>query len=233
MRSVVLHLTSTRSNRTPVYERTARKKHPVLTLENKIPMTDNDPKNLRQATAAVEPMFTERWSSRAFADRQLTDNEIASLFEAAHWAPSSGNKQPWVFVYATDGPDRERFNTVLNEGNARYAPKAPLFILVFARIVDADGRNQRTAQFDTGAAWMSLAMQANRMGLNTRGMGGIDRDLAHDVTGVPSESFESICAIAVGYRGADDDLPPRMVKENHANDRKSVSEVAFNGRYSG
>ena len=196
-------------------------------------MTDNDPKNLRQAGASVDSMFIERWSSKAFADKQLSNEEIASLFEAAHWAPSSGNKQPWVFVYATDGPDRERFNKVLNEGNARYAPKAPLFILVFARTVDADGRNQRTAQFDTGAAWMSLAMQANRMGLNTRAMGGIDCDLAYEVTGVPSESFESICAITVGYRGTDDDLHPRMVEENHANDRKSVTEIAFKGRYSG
>ena len=196
-------------------------------------MTDNDPKNLRQAGASVDSMFIERWSSKAFADKQLSNEEIASLFEAAHWAPSSGNKQPWVFVYATDGTDRERFNKVLDEGNARYAPKAPLFILVFARTVDADGRNQRTAQFDTGAAWMSLAMQANRMGLNTRAMGGIDCDLAYEVTGVPSESFESICAITVGYRGTDDDLHPRMVEENHANDRKSVTEIAFKGRYSG
>jgi nitroreductase len=196
-------------------------------------MTDNDSKNSRQASASVEPMFTERWSSKAFSDRQLTDDQIASLFEAAHWAPSSANKQPWVFVYATDGPDRERFNTVLNEGNARYAPKAPLFILVFARTVDVDGRNQRTAQFDTGAAWMSLALQANRMGLNTRAMGGIDRDVAYEVAGVPSDTFESICAITVGYRGTDDDLHPRMAKENQANDRKSVSEIAFKGRYSG
>ena len=196
-------------------------------------MTDNDPKNSRQAVASVEPMFIERWSSRAFADKRLTDDEIASLFEAAHWAPSSANKQPWVFVYATDGPDRERFNTVLSEGNARYAPNAPLFILVFAQTVDENGRDQRTAQFDTGAAWMSLALQANRMGLNTRAMGGIDRDLAYEVAGVPSESFESICAITVGHRGTDDDLLPRMVKENHANDRKSVSEIAFKGRYTG
>ena len=57
-------------------------------------MTDNDPKNLRQAAASVESMFIERWSSKAFADKQLSDEEIASLFEAAHWAPSSGNKQP-------------------------------------------------------------------------------------------------------------------------------------------
>jgi hypothetical protein len=64
-------------------------------------------------------------------------------------------------------------------------------------------------------------------------MGGIDRDVAYEVAGVPSDTFESICAITVGYRGTDDDLHPRMAKENQANDRKSVSEIAFKGRYSG
>lgn len=192
-----------------------------------------DSHNSREASASVEPMFVERWSSRSFADVPLTDEQIASLFEAAHWAPSSSNRQPWVFVYATDGPDRERFNSVLNEGNARWAPKAPMLVLVFARKVDEDGRNIRTAQFDTGAAWMSLALQANRMGLNTRAMGGIDLDAAYDAAGVPRDTFESICAIAVGTRGTDDDLHPRMVKQNMANDRKPVGETAFKARFSG
>ncbi len=192
-----------------------------------------DSHNSRKTSASVEPMFVERWSSRSFADEALTDDQIASLFEAARWAPSSSNRQPWVFVYATDGPDRERFNSLLNEGNARWAPKAPMLVLVFARKVDEDGKNIRTAGFDTGAAWMSLALQANRMGLNTRAMGGIDLDAAYDAAGVPRDTFESICAIAVGTRGTDDDLHPRMVKQNMANDRKPVSETAFKARFTG
>lgn len=196
-------------------------------------MTSGDPKNSRQASASVEPMFIERWSSKAFADKPLSDDEIASLFEAAHWAPSASNRQPWIFVYATDGPDRERFNALLSEGNARYAPKAAMMVLVFARTVDEEGNKIRTAQFDTGAAWMSLALQANRMGLNTRAMGGIDLDAAYDVAGVSRDNFETICGIAVGTRGTDDDIHPRMVKQNLANDRKDVSEIAFKGTYSG
>jgi nitroreductase len=108
-----------------------------------------------------------------------------------------------------------------------------MLVLVFARIVDDEGKKIRTAQFDTGAAWMSLALQANRMGLNTRAMGGIDLDAAYDVAGLSRDNFETICAIAVGYRGTDDDIDERMVKENHANDRKDVSEIAFKGTYSG
>ena len=196
-------------------------------------MTVTDPKNPRVASSSVEPMFVERWSSKAFADKALSDDQIASLFEAAHWAPSGSNRQPWLFVYATDGPDREKFNSLLNEGNARYAPNAAMLVLVFARIVDDEGKKIRTAHFDTGAAWMSLALQANRIGLNTRAMGGIDLDAAYDVAGVPRDKFETICAIAVGDRGADDDIHERMVKQNFANDRKDVSEIAFKGSYSG
>ena len=82
-------------------------------------------------------------------------------------------------------------------------------------------------------SWMSLALQANRMGLNTRAMGGIDLDAAYDVAGVSRDNFETICAIAVGTRGTDDDIHPRMVKQNLANDRKDVSDIAFKGSYTG
>jgi nitroreductase len=196
-------------------------------------MTVSDSKNSRVASSSVEPMFIERWSSKAFSDKALSDDQISSLFEAAHWAPSASNRQPWLFVYATDGPYREKFNTLLNEGNARYAPNAGMMVLIFARIVDDEGNKIRTAQFDTGAAWMSLALQANRMGLNTRAMGGINLDGAYEVAGISSDKFETICAISVGYRGTDDDIHERMVEQNFANDRKDVREIAFKGTYSG
>ncbi len=195
-------------------------------------MTFTDKKNSRIADADVEPMFTDRWSSKAFTSEKLSEDQIASLFEAAHWAPSANNRQPWLFVYSTDGPDREKFNSLLSEGNARYVPNAAMMVLVFARTIDDEGNKIRTSHFDTGAAWMSLALQANRMGLNTRALGGIDLDAAYDVAGVPRAKFETICGIAVGYRGTDDDIHPRMAKQNFANDRKDVSEVAFNGKYS-
>ncbi len=194
---------------------------------------DHDPKNPRKPGASIEPMFLDRWSSRSFASASLNDDQITSLFEAARWAPSASNRQPWVFVYATDGPDRDRFDTVLNEGNARWAPKAAMLVLMFARKIDDEGMDIRTAQFDTGAAWMSFALQANRMGLNTCAVGAIDLDATYDVAGVPRDTFEVVCGIAVGTRGTDDDLPPEMVQNNVANDRKPVDDIAFRGTYSG
>lgn len=177
-------------------------------------------------------MFTERWSSKSFSEKAISDDQIASLFEAAHWAPSANNRQPWVFAYATDGPERTKFDSLLNERNALWAPNAGMMVLVFARIVDGEGNKIRTAQFDTGAAWMSLALQANRMGLNTRAIGGIDLDAAYDVAGVPRDKFETICGIVVGHRGTDDDIQGQLVDQNFANDRKAVSEIAFKGTYS-
>ena len=85
--------------------------------------------------------------------------------------------------------------------------------------------------FDTGAAWMTLAMQANRMGLNSKDMEGIDLEAAYEVAGVPKDRFTAICAITVGYRGTNEDIHPRMVKNNFANDRKDLSEIAFKEQF--
>ena len=187
--------------------------------------------NARVASDLLDRMFVERWSSKAFTDDRLSEQQIDVLFEAAHWAPSSSNRQPWLFVYATDGPDRVRFNSVLNEGNTLWATRASMLVLVFARVVDEEGSSIRTAHFDTGAAWMSLALQANRMGLNTRAMGGIDLDAAYTAAGVPREEFQTICAIAVGVPGTLDDIDPDIAKGNIANDRNPIIEIAFSGSY--
>ena len=188
-------------------------------------------RNARVASDLLDRMFVERWSSKAFTDDRLSEQQIDVLFEAAHWAPSSSNRQPWLFVYATDGPDRVRFNSVLNEGNTLWATRASMLVLVFARVVDEEGSSIRTAHFDTGAAWMSLALQANRMGLNTRAMGGIDLDAAYTAAGVPREEFQTICAIAVGVPGTLDDIDPDIAKGNIANDRNPINEIAFSGSY--
>ena len=195
-------------------------------------MVDNKLSSTREADASVEPMFIERWSSKSFASRPLTQAQIASMFEAARWAPSSGNRQPWLFVYATDGADRQKFDSVLNESNRKWASRSAMIVLVFARTVTDDGSNIRTAQFDTGAAWMSLALQANRMGLNTRAMGGIDLEAAHEAAGVPRDKFKTICAIAIGSAGTDGDLEPDIREENLPNGRKPAGEVVCRGSYS-
>jgi nitroreductase len=183
----------------------------------------------RAPEAAVDPLFIERWSPRAFLPVPLTAEEIASLFEAARWAPSSSNSQPWLFLYATDGPEREVFNSILNEGNRKWAPRAPLLIYVVARRNRDDGQPMRTAQFDTGAAWMSLALQARMLGLYAHAMGGIDLDAAYEKLRVPRDDYEVICAVAVGRRGDAIDLPEDRRGQEFPKGRKPLAEVAREG----
>ena len=131
----------------------------------------------------------------------------------------------------TDGENRKKFNSVLYDSNAMKAPKAPMLILVFAETKNEEGNNISKGMFDTGPAWMSLALQANRMGLNSRAMGGIDLEAAYKATGVPKDRFTAICAISVSYWGTNEDIHPRMVKNNFANDRKELSEIAFKEQF--
>ncbi|MBL01504.1 MAG: hypothetical protein CL774_03325 [Chloroflexi bacterium] len=164
----------------------------------------------------IENFFYERWSSKLFKSKTIDKTQILSLFEAARWAPSSNNAQPWRFVYATKGEFREKINMVMNPYNRKWATKAPLIILVFSKNQN-DGKENRSAKFDTGAAWMSIAIQAKIMGMNTRAMGGIDHDLAHKVSGLPIGEYSSICAIAVGFSESDDNdlsenIPSSRVK---------------------
>src|SRR5437762_1464536 len=85
--------------------------------------------------ADVDPLFPGRWSPRAFLPEAIPETQLRSLFEAARWAPSSGNEQPWTFVYATAQADRERFATALNEKNRQWATRAPVLLYVCARRV--------------------------------------------------------------------------------------------------
>ncbi len=188
-----------------------------------------EPTNPRTPSASVDPLFIDRWSPRSFSDEPLTDDEVASLFEGARWSPSSNNMQPWLFVYETDGPDREVFDSILLPGNQIWATKAPLIGFIFARTKSPEGRRPRTAQFDTGAAWMSLALQARTMGIYTHAMGGINLDEVNEKLGVSDEFYTPICGFAAGRLGPREALPSDLQERESPNDRKPLSEIAFKG----
>jgi nitroreductase len=163
----------------------------------------------RVADEAIDPAFLSRSSRRAISARPLPFEAVRTLFEAARWAPSAGNVQPWLFVYAADRPTRTRAHRLLKEQNRRWAERAPLLIFAFARRNHPEtGLPLRTAAFDTGAAWFALALQAQQLGLVTRAMGGIHHEQTYAALGVPENEFESMVEIAVGYPGDPLDLPP-------------------------
>ena len=186
----------------------------------------------RSPEAEVDAQFVDRWSRRAISERALSAEQIASLFEAARWAPSANNLQPWLFIYASRPESLAVARGLLLETNQRWASRAPLLVFVFARKRHpTTGVALRTAAFDTGAAWQSLALQAHQLGLSTRAMGGIHHAAVYEALGVSAEDFESMVGIAVGYPDEREVLPSDLHEKEQPNTRKSVREFAFEGRY--
>jgi nitroreductase len=191
---------------------------------------------IRPTEAEVHPLFVERWSSRAFDAEPVPAHMLRSLFEAARWAPSSANEQPWLFVYATTPEDRARFAQALLPMNRVWAERAPVLAFLFARTRFSQpgpfqGRENPTSNFDAGAAWMSLAMQSHLLGLATHAMGGIDRPEAHRLLGVPSSDYTALIAIAIGRRADPSNLPEPYLSREAPSQRRPLREVAVEGRF--
>lgn len=181
----------------------------------------------RKPEAPVGRLFVERWSRRAIADRPLSEADRRTLFEAARWAPSCFNDQPWLFVYAVDESDRERFASLLGETNRTWASKAPLLVFLAARRAFArNGKPNAWADFDAGASWMALALQAHAMGLFAHAMAGFDEERSYDVLGIDRATHRVICAIAIGWPGDAEDLPEALRDREAPSDRKPLAEVA-------
>ena len=193
---------------------------------------DNHKPHSRIPAHEVDAVFIDRWSPRAFLDKELSDEQVSSLFEAARWAPSCFNDQPWHFRYARSQADRELFAGPLVEKNRLWATKAPLLVYVCARQNFANSsKPNRHGSFDAGAAWMSLALQARRLGLYAHAMAGFDVKKAHEVLKLSEEKYDVMAAIAVGYRGSSSLLNLDMAAMEEPNGRKSYYDVAGEGAY--
>ena len=177
--------------------------------------------------------FIDRWSPRAFSSEPIAEEDILTLFEAARWSPSCYNEQPWRFVYAQHPDDLEKFRSVLVEANQAWANTAPLLVLVFCKKrFTHNGKSNRWADFDTGAAWMALALQAHQLGLITHAMGGFDTDKAFSVTGIDADEYEAMCAIAIGKPGDANDLPDSLRTRETPSERREMNEILFEGTVS-
>lgn len=186
----------------------------------------------RNPEAEIDSMFIDRWSPRAFAPRPLTQTQIDSLFEAARWAPSCYNDQPWLFVYAASDADRQRFMPALVEGNQSWVKNTSLLMfLLCRRNFSHNGKENRHAPFDAGAAWMSLALQARKLGLYAHAMAGFSREKAYEIIQAPEEEYDIMAAIAVGYRAEPAVLPEAVAAREKPSERKPRTEVAREGSF--
>ena len=168
--------------------------------------------NGRTADHPISPIFLERWSARDFTDQTISDDELSTLFEAARWAPSSSNQQPWRFLYAKrDTPDWAFFFDPLFDGNKGWAGRASVLIAIISKRTippkgDKPARENYNHSFDTGSAWAYLALQAALMGWTAHAMGGFDVPRAVKDLGIPDD-YRMECIVAVGRHQAQPDDP--------------------------
>ncbi len=184
---------------------------------------------MRTPDFLVDKQFTDRWSPRGL-DRayKLSAEELKALFEAARWAPSSSNEQPWKFYVAKDAASRARFDAFVNETNRTWASHASEIIVVTARKnFAASGAPNIHAWYDTGAAVMQLVLEAQHRGLAARQMGGILRDVIERELAIDTAQEDIICCIAIGKQGGTDHLLEKHRGLEKPNSRKSQSEFVF------
>lgn len=180
----------------------------------------------------ADPLFPGRWSPRAMSGEPLTHGELMSLFEAARWAPSSFNSQPWRFLYATRNSRHWRtFYDLLAEPNQQWCHRAAVLMAIVSRTTfEQSGRPAPTHTYDTGAAWMSLALQGSMMGLVVHGMQGFDYQRATRELCVPDDHRVEAMA-AVGRPGRIEHLPESFRAKEQPSPRKAISEIAREGKF--
>lgn len=184
--------------------------------------------------APIHELIRERWSPRAFSDKRVAPEVLRSLFEAARWAASSSNEQPWAYLVATkdDGEIFAKMVGVLVEFNADWAKHAPVLALSVAHLkMERDGKPNRVALHDVGTATAQLTFEANARGLFVHQMAGFSAEKARDTFGIP-EDWEPVAAIAIGYPGNADSLPQKLRERELApRTRKPLKEFVMSGSW--
>lgn len=197
--------------------------YPVFSRRKDVVMNTS---SSRTGDHSVDSIFIERWSPRSFKHTALTSEQVLRLFEAARWAPSCHNDQPWRFHYAVSETARRCFIDTLVPGNRVWAVHAPLLIYITAgTCFRHNGKSNAWAAFDAGAAWMSIALQARLMGLYTHGMAGFERDRAIQLLNIDTKTEDVLAAVAVGYRGDRAMLPEMLQEKEQPNGRLPLDEI--------
>jgi nitroreductase len=183
---------------------------------------------------AIHDLITERWSPRAFSSRPVEQDKLLSVFEAARWAASGGNRQPWTFIIASkeDAALHEKLVSIMTGRNPDWARNAPVLVLSVAQLnprIPVAG--QRYPYYDVGQAAANMAIQAEALGLHVHQMAGFDANKARELFEIP-EGYEPLTIIAIGYQGDLEDLPEDLREhERLPRTRKPLSEMVYAGRW--
>lgn len=182
----------------------------------------------------VHELIRARWSPRSFSDREVSNHDLEIILEAARWAASSYNEQPWRFLVArkSEGAAYEKMLSLLVPSNQAWAKTAPVLIIMAAkRTFSHNGSPNYYGLHDAGQALANLFLQATALGLHAHGMAGFDRERARQELGIP-EDYDLGAAVALGYRASPDQLPEKYRQSELAKrERKPLSEIAFGARW--
>lgn len=198
------------------------------------PMTPEVVNAHRTPEHPVDQIFLNRWSPRAMSGEGISEAELMVLFEAARWAPSSYNAQPWRFVYARRETEHwSRLFGLLVESNQAWCKNAAALVVVCSRdAFEHNGKPNTTHSYCTGAAWASLALQGSLRGLVVHGMIGFDREKARLELGVP-EGYTVEAMAAIGRPAPRETLPEALRAREVPSTRKPLRELVFEGVFKG
>lgn len=179
----------------------------------------------RTPNKQVDELFVKRWSPRSFQKIEISTEIIESVIDAARWSPSAFNEQPWRFLTSTT----ETFDTFLNlllESNQQWAKNSSVLGFIIAKKqFSYNNQNNRWANFDCGAAWMSLTLQARKFGLYTHGMAGFKQTEVYETFRIDKEKYRVICAFAIGKIDKPDKLIDKLRDVEKPSGRKALKEI--------
>ncbi|HPF89319.1 MAG: nitroreductase family protein [Flavobacteriales bacterium] len=189
----------------------------------------------RRSDLPVHPVLNERFSPRAFSDRAITDAELELVLEAARWAPSSMNEQPWRFLVTRKGGDgHAELLAALNPSNQVWADKAPVLILnLVHRTLSRNGQENYHARHDLGLATAQLTAQATALGMGLHILGGFNAEMVRTAFEIP-DTYDLVSVIALGFPGDPESLPEHLQqRELQHSPRRPLSELVHYGRFNG
>lgn len=187
---------------------------------------------IRKSDYSIHPLILNRWSPRSMTGEEMTDKELMALFDAARWAPSSYNNQPWRFLYAKrNTPSWTLFYSLMGEFNQSWTKDAAVLVVAISgKNFEHNNKPSVTHSFDTGAAWMAMALEAAWRGYVIHGMEGFDFEKAKRDLNIPDD-YQVEAMIAIGKRAPITHLPPDLQKREAPSTRKSAEEIAIEGKF--
>lgn len=190
--------------------------------------------HIRKSQYSVDKLILSRWSPRAMSGETISHQELMTIFEAARWAPSSYNNQPWRFVYARKGTSHwEQLFSLLVPANQEWCKNGAVLVVIISNtLFTFNKKPSRTHSFDTGSAWENLALQASSMGLVAHGLEGFDYERARTELAIPEQyAVEAMCVL--GRPGRRDELSEKLKAHEEPSDRRPLEELVFEGCFKG